>query len=81
MLSPDGRCKTFDASANGYVRGEGAGVVVLKSLAQAEADGESILAVIRGSLTTHGGRANALTVPNPEAQDGIDPAKLSSRWC
>ena len=86
MLSPDGRCKTFDASANGYVRGEGAGVVVLKSLAQAEADGESILAVIRGSLTTHGGRANALTVPNPEAQAelirrsyqaaGVDPASV-----
>ena len=49
MLSPDGQCKTFDASANGYVRGEGCGVVVLKRLSEAEADGDRIWAVIRGA--------------------------------
>ena len=49
MLSPDGQCKTFDTSANGYVRGEGCGIVVLKRLAEAEADGDRIWGVIRGS--------------------------------
>ncbi|MFJ2811696.1 SDR family NAD(P)-dependent oxidoreductase [Kitasatospora sp. NPDC087271] len=68
MLSPDGLCKTFDAGANGYVRGEGVGVVVLKSLAAAERDGDAILGVIRGSAYNHGGRANSLTAPNADAQ-------------
>ncbi|MBU8854954.1 SDR family NAD(P)-dependent oxidoreductase [Bacillus sp. FJAT-26377] len=68
MLSPDGRCKTFDNSANGYVRGEGCGALLLKSLSQAEADGDNIYAVIRGSAVNHGGRTNSLTVPNPNAQ-------------
>ncbi|HVI45850.1 MAG TPA: SDR family NAD(P)-dependent oxidoreductase [Chitinophaga sp.] len=68
MLSPDGRCKTFDASANGYVRGEGAGAVILKSLSRAEADGDHIYAVIRGSAVNHGGRVNTMTAPNPNAQ-------------
>ena len=57
MLSPDGQCKAFDASANGYVRGEGCGVVVLKRLSDAEADGDPIWAVIRGSAVNHGGPA------------------------
>ncbi|XHF30327.1 SDR family NAD(P)-dependent oxidoreductase [Corallococcus exercitus] len=68
ILSRDGRCKTFDSSANGYVRGEGSVVVVLKRLDQAEADADPIHAVVRGSRQNHGGRANSLTAPNPKAQ-------------
>ncbi|WP_406012013.1 SDR family NAD(P)-dependent oxidoreductase [Streptomyces sp. NBC_00984] len=68
MLSPDGLCKTFDADANGYVRGEGVGAVVLKPLAAAERDGDAILGVLRGSAFNHGGRANSLTAPNADAQ-------------
>lgn len=70
-LSPDGRCKTFDASANGYVRGEGAGMVVLKPLAQALADGDPIYAVIRGSAVNHDGRSNGLTAPNGPSQEAL----------
>ncbi|MGW2870851.1 SDR family NAD(P)-dependent oxidoreductase [Kitasatospora sp. NPDC001225] len=68
MLSPDGLCRTFDADANGYVRGEGVGAVVLKPLAAAERDGDAILGVLRGSAYNHGGRANSLTAPNADAQ-------------
>lgn len=68
MLAPDGRCKTFDQSANGYVRGEGVGVVLLKPLDRAIAAGDHIHAVLRGSAVNHGGRANSLTAPNPNAQ-------------
>lgn len=68
MLSTDGRCKTFDASANGYVRGEGMGVIFLKSLKQAEKDGDPILAVVKASSENHGGHARSLTAPNPDAQ-------------
>ncbi|MEF3115178.1 SDR family NAD(P)-dependent oxidoreductase [Streptomyces chrestomyceticus] len=68
MLSPDGRCKTFASDADGYVRGEGVGAVVLKPLAAAERDGDAILAVLRGSAENHGGRANSLTAPNADAQ-------------
>lgn len=68
MLCDDGRCKTFSDMANGYVRGEGAGVLILKSLDQAEADGDHIYGVILGSAENHGGRANSLTAPNPNAQ-------------
>lgn len=68
MLSPDGRCKSFDHRADGYVRGEGVGAVLLKSLRQAEADGDYIYGIIRGSAINHGGRANSLTAPNPNAQ-------------
>ncbi|MFD5645412.1 SDR family NAD(P)-dependent oxidoreductase, partial [Streptomyces anulatus] len=84
MLSPDGRCKTFASDANGYVRGEGVGAVVLKPLAAAERDGDAILAVIVGSAENHGGRANSLTAPNGAAQadlvvramEGIDPRTI-----
>ncbi len=68
VLSPDGRCHSFDARANGYVKGEGVGVVVLKPLARALADGDPIHAVIRGSAVNHGGRAHSLTAPNAQAQ-------------
>ncbi len=68
MLSPDGRCKSFDASANGYVRSEGAGVVVLKPLSAAQRDGDSIYAVIKGTVVNQDGRSNGITVPNQESQ-------------
>jgi acyl transferase domain-containing protein/acyl carrier protein/phospholipid N-methyltransferase len=68
MLSPDGRCKTFDDSADGYVRGEGCGVVVLKKLSDALRDGDNILAVIKGSATNQDGRSSGLTAPNGSAQ-------------
>jgi acyl transferase domain-containing protein/acyl carrier protein len=68
MLSPDGRCKAFDARGNGFVRGEGAGVIVLKPLAAAQADGDRIYAVIRGSAVNQDGRTSSLTVPGEEAQ-------------
>ena len=66
-LSPDGRCYTFDARANGYVRGEGAGLVLLKPLSRALADGDRVYAVIRGSAVNQDGRSNGLTAPNPQA--------------
>ncbi|GHH83875.1 hypothetical protein GCM10018793_47030 [Streptomyces sulfonofaciens] len=68
MLSADGQCKTFDASADGYVRSEGAGVVVLKLLSEAVADGDPVLAVIRGSAVNNDGRSSGITVPNAHAQ-------------
>jgi polyketide synthase PksN len=68
MLSEDGRCKTFSKAANGYVRGEGVGMLLIKKLAAAERDGDHIYGVIRGSSENHGGRANSLTAPNPKAQ-------------
>ncbi|MGY1495190.1 SDR family NAD(P)-dependent oxidoreductase [Streptomyces sp. QTS52] len=86
MLSPDGRCRTFDASANGYVRGEGVGVVVLKNLTDAVRDADPVDAVIKAAAVNHGGRTTSLTSPNPGAQTellveayraaGIDPATV-----
>ena len=76
MLSPDGQCKAFDASANGYVRGEGCGVVVLKRLSEAEADGDRIWAVIRGAAVNHGGASAGLTVPNIPALEQVIEAAL-----
>jgi acyl-CoA synthetase (AMP-forming)/AMP-acid ligase II/3-oxoacyl-(acyl-carrier-protein) synthase len=67
-LSADGRCYTFDARANGYVRGEGAGLVLLKPLRQAMQDGDRVYAVIRGSAVNQDGRSNGLTAPSPVAQ-------------
>ncbi|MFG1954457.1 type I polyketide synthase [Micromonospora sp. NPDC048830] len=77
MLSPDGRSKTFDAGANGYVRGEGAGVVVLKRLTDALADSDRVLAVIRGSAINQDGRSNGLTAPNGVAQEAVIRAALA----
>jgi myxalamid-type polyketide synthase MxaB len=71
MLSPDGRCKTFDASANGYVRSEGCGVLVLKRLQDALADNDNILALLRGSAVNHNGRSSGLTVPSGPAQQAL----------
>ncbi|WP_444996462.1 SDR family NAD(P)-dependent oxidoreductase [Aliikangiella sp. IMCC44359] len=68
MLSVDGRCKTFSKHANGYARGEGVGIMMLKKLSDAERDGDHIYGLIKGSGENHGGRANSLTAPNPKAQ-------------
>ena len=83
MLSNDGRCKTFSEAANGYGRGEGVGILLLKRLSAAERDNDHIYGVLRGSAENHGGRSNSLTAPNPAAQAevikdahiaaGIDP--------
>ncbi|PSM40186.1 hypothetical protein C6Y14_25985 [Streptomyces dioscori] len=70
-LSPDGRCFTFDARANGYVRGEGGGAVLLKPLARALADGDRVHAVIRGSAVNNDGATDGLTVPSPAAQSEV----------
>jgi polyketide synthase PksN len=87
MLCPDGRCKAFSKDANGYVRGEGVGMLFLKKLSCAERDGDHIHGLIRASRENHGGRANSLTAPNPKAQAelikaafqeaGIDPRRVS----
>jgi acyl transferase domain-containing protein len=71
IISADGRCKTFDAAANGYVRGKGCGMVVLKRLSQAQAQGDKILAVIHGSVVNQDGRSSGLTVPNGIAQENL----------
>lgn len=70
-LSPDGRSRAFDAGADGFVRGEGAGLVVLKPLARALADGDRVHAVIRGSAVNHGGKGEGLTVPGAAAQSDV----------
>lgn len=68
-LAPDGRSKAFDARANGYVRGEGAGLVALKRLSDARRDGDPIICVIRGSAVNNDGASNGLSAPNPRAQE------------
>ena len=71
MLAPDGRCKTFDAAADGYSRGEGAGIVVLKRLTEALEDGDRVLALVLGSAVNQDGRSGGLTVPNAAAQQTL----------
>jgi phthiocerol/phenolphthiocerol synthesis type-I polyketide synthase D len=85
-LAPDGRCKPFDARADGIVRGEGCGVVVLKRLGDAQRDGDRVLAVIHGTAVNQDGRSAGLMAPNPLAQEdllrgalrdsGADPADI-----
>ncbi|MGK5091093.1 SDR family NAD(P)-dependent oxidoreductase [Deltaproteobacteria bacterium TL4] len=77
-LSPDGKCKTFDDTADGYGRGEGCGVVVLKRLSDALRDGDRILSVIKGSAVNHDGRSSGLTVPNGVAQERVVRAALKN---
>ncbi|MFI9246565.1 SDR family NAD(P)-dependent oxidoreductase [Streptomyces sp. NPDC053086] len=87
MLSPTGHCHTFDAAADGFVRGEGCGVVVLKRLPEARRDGDRILAVVRGSAVNQDGRSDGLAAPSAAAQQslyraalsraGVDPARIS----
>src|SRR5579885_2206717 len=87
MLAADGRCKTFDADADGFALGEGCGIVVLKRLSDAQADGDNILAIIRGSAVNQDGRSNGITAPNKLAQEavirkalaiaGIEPRRVS----
>lgn len=71
VMAADGRCKVFDARADGYVRGEGAGIVVLKPLSRALADGDPIYAVIRGSATNQDGRTNGLMAPSRGSQEAV----------
>jgi acyl transferase domain-containing protein/cyclopropane fatty-acyl-phospholipid synthase-like methyltransferase/acyl carrier protein len=71
MLSADGRCHTFDAGANGFVRSEGCGVIILKRLCDALADGEQPLAILRGTAVNQDGTSNSLTAPNGLAQEAL----------
>jgi acyl transferase domain-containing protein len=71
MLARDGRCKTFDARADGYTRGEGCGLLLLKRLSDAQHDGDTIHALITGSAINHNGRGTGLTAPNGPAQEEL----------
>ncbi|MFM8599374.1 MAG: type I polyketide synthase [Mycobacterium sp.] len=76
MFSPHGKCRSFDAGADGFVRGEGCGVVVLKRLTDAVRDGDRVLAVVRGSAVNQDGRSNGLTAPNAGSQRDVIAAAL-----
>ena len=76
MMSKQGRCRAFDADADGYVRGEGCGVVLLKPYRKALADGDHIYALVRSTSLNHGGKSNSLTAPNANAQGNLIQAAL-----
>lgn len=76
ILSPDGKCRTLDRAANGYVKGEGVAAIVIKPLSSALAAGDHVYALIKGSATNHGGKAASLTAPNPEAQARLIEAAM-----
>jgi len=76
-LAASGRCRSFDDGADGYIRGEGCGIVILKRLADAERDGDRILAVVRGAAVNHNGRSGGLTVPSGTAQEALVRAALA----
>ena len=78
MMASDGRCKTFDAAGDGFVRGEGGGLIVLKRLSDARADNDRIIAVIRGSAVNQDGRSNGLTAPNGPSQEALIRTALSN---
>ncbi len=78
MLSPSGKCRPFDAEADGYVRGEGCGIVVLKRLSDALRDGDNIWAILRGSATNQDGRTSGITAPNARSQQEVIRAALTN---
>lgn len=78
MVSPDGRCKTFDARADGFVRSEGCGIVVLKRLSDALENGDNILGIIRGTAINQDGRSSGLTAPNGPSQEAVIRAALAN---
>jgi acyl transferase domain-containing protein/SAM-dependent methyltransferase len=78
MLARDGRCKTFDAGADGYVRSEGGAILVLRRLSDAVVEGDRILALIRGSAVNQDGRSNGMTAPNGPAQEAVVRAALKA---
>ncbi|MBQ0741323.1 hypothetical protein J9332_44335, partial [Aquimarina celericrescens] len=70
-ISSDGHCQSFGEGGEGYIPGEGVGVVILRRLSEAERDGDHIYGIIKGSALNHGGKTNGYSVPNPQAQSNL----------